>query len=388
MSAIKITQASFQKFNDPDGNPLISLNRDGSVNVQSVIFPDGTEITSASEVQDIGAILQENSGSDTTLFNSITNRQVITSDNQYNGVANSVIRTASGLLVAYFKGTNHTTPVSVGWKTSPDNGVTWGVEHLNTPFYGGPFVWNNHKLPGGTLLSSGSINAATTQKGYWLSADNGVSWTGPISFPTVFATRGYKVGSVAYCAAQGTSLIDGLDSAFLYKSTDDGVTWSVVSEIRNAGEHQLQETGVCQTPNGNIIAISRDEALDTNTYVHFSTDGGLTWGPEQDYTSQLGALGLPQVVNLGNVLMLTARQSNQFQVSMYLSYDNGVTWSSKIVLDTYATSNINGGYTCPLVLDSTRVLVTYSADFTTPSSPDIKSCIINFKGGALVDNIV
>lgn len=38
---------SFQRFNDPDGNPLISLNRDGTVFSQGVEFPDGTTQTTA-----------------------------------------------------------------------------------------------------------------------------------------------------------------------------------------------------------------------------------------------------------------------------------------------------------------------------------------------------
>lgn len=370
--------------------PFLGLSLIGmdEVLAQDMILIDAGVQAASEKSDEIGAILQENSDSPVSQFDSISNRQYITADGMYNGVSNSVIRIASGLLVAYYKGTNHTTPTSVGWKTSSDNGLTWSAEQLNTPYYGGPFYWNNHVMPGGTLLSSGTIDATITHKGYWLSTNGGVSWSAPVSFSTVFTTRGYKVGSVAYCAGEGASLIDGADSSFLWKSVDDGVTWTQVSEIRNAGEPAQTETGVCLMPNGNIIAVSRDDGADTNTYVHFSTDGGLTWGPVQDYTSQLGALALPQVINLGTVLMLTARQSNQFQVSMYLSYDNGVTWSSKIVLDTYSTSNINGGYTCPLVLDSTRVLVTYSADCTYPSDPDIKSVVINFKGGPLVNNIV
>lgn len=342
-------------------------------------------ITAAQDsVTDLGALLQEDPSNKTSQFDSISNRQFITADGQYNASV-GVVRISTGLLLAYFKGTAHTSPVSVGWKTSTDNGATWSSEQTNTPYYGGPFVWNNHKMPGGTIVSSGSIGVGSN--GYWYSTDNGVSWNGPVALSGVsFQTRGFKIGSVAYLATAGTSLIDGGSSAFLYKSTDDGLTWTRFSEIRNAGEPQISETGVCYLGNNRVMAIHRDSGADTNTYVHFSEDGGLTWGAAQDYTTQLGALGLPQLQNLGNVLLLTARQSNQFQVVMYLSYDNGVTWSNKIVLDTYATSNINGGYTWPLVLDATRVLVPYYADCTVAGEPDIKSVVLNFKGGAIVDN--
>jgi hypothetical protein len=39
---------SFETFNDPRGNPLIAINRDGTVSVVGVDFADGTVQTSAS----------------------------------------------------------------------------------------------------------------------------------------------------------------------------------------------------------------------------------------------------------------------------------------------------------------------------------------------------
>lgn len=36
----------FEQFEDPMGNPLISFNRDGTINANGVLFPDGTSLTS------------------------------------------------------------------------------------------------------------------------------------------------------------------------------------------------------------------------------------------------------------------------------------------------------------------------------------------------------
>ena len=40
---------AFQVFNDPYGNRLSSINRDGTVSVQGINFPDGTRVKTASE---------------------------------------------------------------------------------------------------------------------------------------------------------------------------------------------------------------------------------------------------------------------------------------------------------------------------------------------------
>jgi hypothetical protein len=42
-----VPQQAFQQYNDPYGNKLLALNRDGSIFVQEVNFPDGTSITTA-----------------------------------------------------------------------------------------------------------------------------------------------------------------------------------------------------------------------------------------------------------------------------------------------------------------------------------------------------
>ncbi len=39
---------SFQTWNDPNGNPLIALNRDGTISTEGIAFADGTTQTTAS----------------------------------------------------------------------------------------------------------------------------------------------------------------------------------------------------------------------------------------------------------------------------------------------------------------------------------------------------
>jgi hypothetical protein len=46
MSTLK-EGGSFETFNDVMGNPLISINRDGTISTLGIGFPDGTKQTTA-----------------------------------------------------------------------------------------------------------------------------------------------------------------------------------------------------------------------------------------------------------------------------------------------------------------------------------------------------
>jgi hypothetical protein len=337
----------------------------------------------------LGALLLETTA--TLEFDSIESRKTITADNTYMGSVGLVSTGGANLLLAYFKGTAHTSPTDLGYKTSTDLGATWSAESKHTPYYIGPFPWNLHRMPGGNIMASGSVdNGGSAASGYVYSSDNGATWSAPVIFETVFGNRGFRLGSDAYVAGYKNSLVGTGSGAFLYKSSDDGVTWSKVSEIRKVGEPQLTETGICYLGNNTILAISRDN-FQTNTYKHISHDLGATWDDVVDITSQVSVLDLPQVLNLGTCLLMVARDSLLSALVMFLSYDQGATWSSKITLDSYALPNISaidGGYSCPRVIDSTHVLVPYyaAARYAQVHSTDIKSLVVKFRGGAITDS--
>jgi hypothetical protein len=48
MDAPKLFEGkAFESWNDPYGNRLISINRDGTISVQGLVFPDGSYQASA-----------------------------------------------------------------------------------------------------------------------------------------------------------------------------------------------------------------------------------------------------------------------------------------------------------------------------------------------------
>jgi hypothetical protein len=125
------------------------------------------------------------------------------------------------------------------------------------------------------------------------------------------------------------------------------------------------------------MAISRADD-ETATYVKFSDDMGLTWGPQLNYSAQVSVLQLPQILNIGEFLLVVARDGRHQKLVAYISNDNGITFSGKTTLDTYKGQYIDGGYSWLLPMNDGRVFVTYYADTNGLEKPDIKSLKLRF----------
>jgi hypothetical protein len=219
-----------------------------------------------------------------------------------------------------------------------------------------------------------------------LSQDNGLTWGAFTSFddpvsntyacPTSFLT----VTGTMYAACYGPHG-DGTDDSIFWDSVDSGTSWIKRSLIRQTTDAGINETAIAEVGPTRFLAISRDD-LNTNTWVHFSDDAGMTWGNQIDYTSQVGVLQLPQLIQAGNTLLLFGRQfdptayPNQFVA--FASLDGGITFTDRTVLDTYTGESIDGGYCWPLLTGDGQVFVVYYADSFNLRQPDIKSLAVQF----------
>jgi hypothetical protein len=319
-----------------------------------------------------------------THIEAVEERTAITADGMYNG-AGSVAKLSDGAwFLTYGKGTSHIGETEQASRISTDQGKTWSPEvtqpvALATPAYSLPYGKYVRDTPQGYLSSVADDPIVPV---FNRSTDDGTNWSAYTSFG--FPTNG-GVSTMAF--------FDGLDmymtayfpdagigagnSAFLLKSSDDGITWSMVSAIRAIGDAAINETGVCKVGPTRIMAISRSDS-ETATYVKFSDDMGLTWGPQIDYTSQVSVLQLPQILNMGSFLVLVARDGRHNRMVGFTSNDNGLTFEGKIVLDTYTGNYIDGGYSWLLPMNDGRVFVTFYSDTNNLQKPDIKSVKLRF----------
>ena len=321
----------------------------------------------------------------------VSNWQVIQSDGMYNSTPGVVAAANGDWVLAYRKGTGHVNSPLVILRRSQDRGKSWSPE----------VAYFDTSKPDPTLAltpkndlliefvkqdASGNSGAA-----YSRSTDNGISWAPfqffdqPVSNTSAFPTAFLNVGTTIYAASYGPSTVGSGYSPFLWFSIDDGLTWTKLSELRKQGELGFNETAIAQTGPGRLLAISRtDDSLDT--YARRSDDMGLTWGPLISLASQVGAIHLPQLIQVGSALILLGREALSVpgaqppntvgyprQVVAFVSYDNGQNFQYGAVLDTYTGQEIDGGYCWPMLLSDGTVFVVYYADSHNLRQPDIKS---------------
>ena len=221
---------------------------------------------------------------------------------------------------------------------------------------------------------------------YSLSQDNGLTWGAftffddPVSNTSAFPTSFLTVSGTMYAASYGPHG-DGTDDSTLWDSVDSGTSWIKLSGIRQTTDAGINETAIAEVGPTRFLAISRDD-LGTNTWAHFSDDSGMTWGKQIDYTSQVGVLQLPQLIQAGNALLLFGRQFDPTaypnQIVAFASFDGGMTFIDRTVLDTYTGEGIDGGYCWPLLAGDGQVFMVYYADSFNLRQPDIKSLTVRF----------
>src|SRR5450631_249825 len=317
---------------------------------------------------------------------SISDRQVIESDGTYNSTP-AVAQAANGdWVLSYKKGLDHVDSPLVILRRSQDYGQTWSPEvvYFDTSQPDPTLALT----PDGRLLiefvkldPNGVAGSA-----YSLSQDNGLTWgaftffDNPVSNTYAFPTAFLTVAGTMYAASYGPHG-DCTDDSTLWDSVDSGTSWIKGSVIRQAADAGINETAIAEVGATNFLAISRDD-LNTNTWAHFSDDSGVTWGNQIDYTSQVGVLQLPQLIQAGNALLLFGRQfdptafPNQFVA--FASFDGGMTFTDRTVLDTYTGESIDGGYCWPLLMGDGNVFVVYYGDSHNLRQPDIKSLTVQF----------
>jgi hypothetical protein len=319
----------------------------------------------------------------------ISERRVIQSDSSYNGFPAVVEMSNGNYLLVYRKGNSHVDTPNIIVRSSSDQGTTWSPEVA---------VWNtNNPDPAlARMPSSGDIlieleknnQAELTGSAFARSKDNGSTWSSftffdsPVSNTFATPTRYLIDGMTVYAASYG-ALADGSDDVKIWKSTDDGYTWSAISSTRQAGDAGINETTIAKVGATKLLAVSRDDA-NTNTWAHFSEDSGMTWGSQIDYTPQVGVLQLPQLIQAGDALLLFGRQFDSHAATpphafvMFASLDGGMTFTYRTVLDTYTGYLIDGGYCWPILREDGKVFVAYYADSDNLHQPDIKSLVLQF----------
>lgn len=272
---------------------------------------------------------------------------------------------------------------------STDNGATWSAVDTFTngnAVTGAPF--NGHSTNdtaepllivcpnGDILLHVGEKNSSQDSVGTWQyrSTNGGAAWSdeGQINSDADF-TGGQDhvvIGSDIYI----TTVSDAWASptaAKLYKSSDNGTTWTVVSTIASTSDN-ASETGIAYLGSNTFVCILRD-TLNAKTYKRVSTDLGQTWGTLTDVTAALGVLQRARLriyADEPSRIYMWGRDyhSTGHRTAIYFSDDAAATWSAPFFANENSYSDC--GYA-----DMIRL-------------PDHSFRMLNYEGAQAAANIV
>ncbi len=119
-----------------------------------------------------------------------------------------------------------------------------------------------------------------------------------------------------------------LDTIIVFKSTDDGATWSEASRIY-VGDTTNYMTSVSKG-NTLILGVYTTNATDSSIKVFVSNDGGSTWNLSITLPGTSGNYGYiysMDATTSGRLIFTTLKRTFPPKGYLYLSLDGGMTWN-------------------------------------------------------------
>jgi hypothetical protein len=204
--------------------------------------------------------------------------------------------------------------------------------------------------------------------GFWCWSENsGLTW--PLYHNVLFARR-LQTCSKPIRLAPGTLLapcygshehgISGVSSNVVYRSDDNGQTWSPPTVVAKGTRttRDFYEPGLVEVDDGHIVALHRVGRCQDGRHGLFwqneTRDGGRMWTDPVETNITSGAC--PRLLKLsdGRILLTYGRRYEPFGLYARLSDDAGSTWSPTSWL-LRAAPDGNQGYSSSIELEPGRI---------------------------------
>jgi photosystem II stability/assembly factor-like uncharacterized protein len=199
-----------------------------------------------------------------------------------------------------------------GLYKSTDKGATWS--HITVLSAHPTWIVDDViVLPTGTVLVNySSLVSVGGDYGVYRSTDNGATWT-KVSGANAYLVSEFVLG------ASGTVYAVGLLGSALYRSADDGATWILTEPAKN---------GYAATMSSNFAATSNGMYFASDSGIYRSTNNGGSWARVSTFTNQ--AI-LSTTIKSGVVISGNPSATALFACAdsgIFRSIDNGATWQN------------------------------------------------------------
>jgi hypothetical protein len=203
------------------------------------------------------------------------------------------------------------------------------------------------------------------------SADGGRTWSDPAEIDVRDIGYGSPYGKIltlpdgsmlmnVYGFAPrkpGEPLADKTDYSYLYRSTDNGRTWTRHATIARG----FNETGLLALPDGTLLAALRTQAAKANVSLARSPDGGRTWSDPKELTAPSDHPADLTRLPDGRLLLVTGHRTAPFGVRGLVSdKDLRFDHSAPFTLAN-DSATVDTGYPSTVLLEDGRALTFYYA---------------------------
>lgn len=191
---------------------------------------------------------------------------------------------------------------------STDNGSTWSMA-ADLDYSIATVESKNGRLAAGTSLISHDHGNTVARGSFYLSTNNGASWSAKLTNLSV--TKVHITASGVLFANLSTSTPVSYQ---IRRSTNDGASWDILTPPAGSSGH----SSVSSTPSGKVFIVS-------STGVLSSTDNGNTWTPS--FTG--GGCNFIQADNAGNLYALNySIVQGNVSYTLVKSTNDGASWAA------------------------------------------------------------
>jgi hypothetical protein len=243
------------------------------------------------------------------------------------------------------------------WK-STNGGATWTEMNTNPDWAPRQYHTSVTMADGNIVLMGGSDGTLKFKNDVWKSTDDGITWT------LVTTTPGWEGRSWHTSVAlednsillMGGYTTSGSYKNDVWKSTDDGITWTLVNA--NAGWSPRIGHSSVLTKDGSIILMGGNTNRTVKNDVWKSTDDGATWSLVNASAGWSPRMGHTSVaLSDGSIVLMGGNDGDYlgaYYNDVWKSTDDGATW--KQIMST-AEWTPRKDQTCIVMPDGFIVLI-------------------------------
>lgn len=308
---VSVTNAQTAGKTDPELVLRLAPGDDNPRNSEGdfVTLKDGrilfiySKFTGASSSDFAGALLVGRYSSDRGQTWTKEDKVIVKNDAGMNVMSVSLLRLKNGSIALFYARKNSIDDCIPMMRVSKDEGESW----------------------------SEPVACITDKKGYFVLNNNRV----------IQLKNGRLLVPVAWHVTPAGGKFNGRGKLYVYRSDDNGATWTSSEEVANPDGVVAQEPGLIALKKNKIMMIIRTDA--GFQYQAFSTDNGTSWGPASITTIQspVSPATIARIPSTGDLLMVWNNngltgplKGLRTPLNIAVSKDEGKTWQNQKILES------------------------------------------------------